>query len=118
MPKVTGIVKIYIDGDLLRSKEGAKLMTGGEEKTAQTGYALYGFSSKFVPSTIEFTMAHLADSQIIELNSVVDAEVKFECDSGVSFLITNATITKPTELTGGEGDVAVEMQGDPAIEEG
>lgn len=117
MPQVTGIVKVYLNGTLQRSKEGAKLMTGGFERTAAVGHSVYGYSEKKVPAQVEFTIAHMADTDILALNDLVDATVKFETDTGLSFLVNNAFTTKPTELTGGEGEVAVEMQGEPAEEE-
>lgn len=117
MAQVTGIVKITVNGTLQRSKEGAKLMTGGFERTPQVGYAVYGFAKKVVAATVEFTLAHTADSDILALNEMEDATVIFECDTGVRFRVDNAFVTKPVELTGGEGDVAVEMAGDAAVEE-
>lgn len=117
MAQVTGIVKVYVNGSLQRSKEGAKLILGGFERTAQVGYAVYGYSEKVAPAQVEFTLAHTADTDLVELSELVDATVKFETDTGASYLIANAFVTKPPELTGGEGDVAMEMQGDPAVEE-
>jgi len=117
MPKVTGIVKIYVDGEIYRSKEGAKLNTGGYERTAQTGFKVYGHSEKLVPAVIEMTVAHMADTDIEAINSMRDATVKFETDTGTSYVVANATTTKPAELTGGEGDLAVEISGDPAVEQ-
>lgn len=117
MPQVTGIVKIFLNGTLQRSKEGAKLITGGKERTAQVGHSVYGFSEKVVPAQLEFIMAHMADTDLMELNNLTEATAKFETDTGLSYMLANAFLTKPTELTGGEGDVAVEMQGDPAVEE-
>jgi hypothetical protein len=117
MAQVTGIVKVYVNGALQRSKEGAKLILGGKERTAQTGYAVYGWAEKVVPAQVEFTLAHTADVDLIELNNLTGATVKFETDTGQSFMVANAFMTKPAELTGGEGDVAMEMQGDPAVEE-
>lgn len=117
MAQVTGIVKVFVNGTLQRSKEGAKLITGGKERTPQVGHSVYGYSEKVVPSTVEFTLAHTADISLTDLNDIVDATVKFETDTGKSFLINNAFTSKPTELTGGEGDVAVEMMGDEAVEE-
>jgi len=115
MSKVTGIVEVYINGTLQRSKEGAKLITGGKERTAQTGYAVYGYSEKIVPAQLEYTLAHTADADLEALNDMVDATLRFVCDIGQVWLVNNAFTTKPVEITGGEGDVAVEMQGDPAI---
>ena len=117
MAQVTGIVYIHANGSLLRTKEGATLMTGGQERTAQVGHRVYGFAEKIVPSTVTMTLAHTADTDIEELNGLTDATLVFECDTGVSYLIANAFTTKPVELTAGEGDLALEMQGDPALEQ-
>jgi hypothetical protein len=117
MAQVTGIVKVYVNGSLQRSKEGAKLILGGKERTAHTGHSVYGYSEKVVPAQLEFTLADMADTDLVELSNLVDATAKFETDTGKSYLIANAFTTKPAELTGGEGDVPMEMQGDPAVEE-
>jgi len=117
MGQVTGIVKIYVNGTLQRSKEGAKLVFGGKERTPQVGHSVYGFSEKVVASQLEYTLAHLSDDDLIALNDTTEAEVKFETDTGISFLVTNAFTSKPIELTSGEGEVSVEMMGDPAEQE-
>ncbi len=117
MAQVTGIVKVFVNGTLQRSKEGAKLIMGGKERTPQVGHSVYGYAEKVVPATVEFTLAHTADADLPELNDLVDATVRFETDIGQIFRIDNAFTSKPVEVTGGEGDVAVEMMGDPAVEE-
>ncbi len=114
MAQVTGIVFVKIDGELQRSKEGAKLILGGKERTAQTGYKVYGFSEKVVPATVEFTLAHVGGDDLEGLQNKVDSTIEFETDTGDTYLVANAFSTKPAELTGGEGDVALEYMGDPA----
>ena len=114
MAKVTGIVYVKIDGELMRSKEGAKLMMGGYERTPSVGHGLYGYSEKFVPATIEFTMAHVGGDDLLGLQAKVDSSLLFETDTGDTFVVNNAFATKPLELTGGEGDVAMEYAGQPA----
>ena len=118
MAQVTGIVKVYVNGTLMRSKEGAKLSMGGKERTAQVGHSVYGYSEKVIPATVAFNVAHTSDAGVLaDLNDAVNATVRFETDTGLVYNIANAFTTKPCELAGGEGDVTVEMQGDPAIEE-
>lgn len=115
--QITGIVYVHLNGSLLRSKEGATLMTGGKERTAQVGHKLFGYSEKIVPAEVSLTIAHTADTSIAELNGYTEGTLVFECDTGVSYLIASAFTTKPVELTAGEGDLTLEMQGDPAIEQ-
>jgi len=117
MAKVTGIVKVYIDGQLQRSKEGAKLMLGGRERTPVVGHSVYGYAEKVAPSQVDFTLADMADTDLIQLRDKVDSTVRFETDTGKSYLIANAFVSTPPEITGGEGDVTVTMMGDPAEEE-
>jgi len=116
MAQVTGIVKIYLSGALQRSKEGATLETGGKERAAVTGHSVYGFTEKVVPSKVNFDLAHTSDTDVLEINDMVKETVKFETDTGLTYLITNAFTTKPCTVKGG-GDCPVEMMGDPAVEE-
>jgi hypothetical protein len=118
MPQVTGTVYLYVNGKSLRSKDGAKLDTGGKERTAQVaGGQVVGFSEKVVPAKIEATLAHMADTKVGDLNGFTDATAVFECDTGVSYLIANAFTAKPVVITGGDGDAAIELQGEPAVEQ-
>lgn len=116
MAKVTGIVKIYLDGELHRSKPDATLNVGGITKTAQVGHRLYGFSEEVTPSEVSFTLSHMADTDLITLRSF-EGTLRFECDTGVTYVISNATVTEPPELSGGGGDVSVTIMGDPAEQE-
>jgi hypothetical protein len=117
MAQVTGIVKVYVNGSLQRSNEGAKLNVGGKERAAQTGHSVYGYTEKVVPASVTFELAHMADTDLVELAATVDATVRFECDTGLTYMIANAFVSKPPELTGGDGKVSMEMQGDPAVQE-
>jgi hypothetical protein len=112
MAQVTGIVKIYVNGKLQRSKEGASLDMGGKERTMQTGHSVYGYSEKIIPSSLTFDLVHTSDTDLVELGGIVDGRARFECDTGVTYLITNACTTKTPKLK--DGVVSMEMQGDPA----
>lgn len=116
MAQVTGVVYIKVDGELLRSKEGAKINLGGKERTMQTGHSVYGYSEKVVPSMVEFTLAHTAADDLLDIQDKVDSTLEFETDTGITYIVNNAVCTKPAELTGGEGDVSLEFSGDPAEE--
>ena len=114
MSQVTGIVQVKVDGTLLRSKEGAKLMLGGRTRTAVSGYKLYGYSEKFEPASVEFTLAHVGGDDLVGISAKVSSTIEFITDTGDTYLIANAFCTKPAELSDGEGDVSFEFQGDPA----
>ena len=114
MAQVTGIVFVKVNGSLQRSKEGAKLMLGGKERTEQTGHSVYGYSEKVVPAEVEFTLAHTSDDDLIALRDITDGTINFETDSGQVFVVGGAFLASPPELTGGEGDVALTFKGNPA----
>ena len=118
MPKTTGIVKIHIDGKLVRSKDGATLETGGMERTLHVGHGVvYGASEKFKPSLLECTLVHMADTDVIALNKLAGVVARFESDVGTTYLLNNMYTTEPCKVSGGEGEVSLKMSGDAAIEE-
>lgn len=114
MAQVTGIVFVKIDGELVRSKEGAKLTLGGKERTAQVGHSVYGFSERVVPSQVEFTIAHTAGFDLIGTQDKINSTLEFETDTGDIYIVRDAFATRPADLTGGEGDATFEFQGQPA----
>lgn len=117
MAKITGIVKITVNGTLQQSKEGASLDLGGYEREMVTGHSVYGFKEKLMPAVITFTIAHGAATKLTDLKDITSATVRFECDSGKTYLITEACVLKTLNLKGGDGEVEVEMGGSPADEE-
>lgn len=116
MAQVTGIVKIYVDGALQRSKPGAKLKLGGVKREAVVGHSLYGFTEEVEPAELDCTLAHTADTDLPALNALKNANLRFETDTGTTYLVTNAFTTESCEVTSG-GDTSLKMMGDPAIEE-
>jgi hypothetical protein len=115
MAQITGIVRIKLNGKLIRSKQGASLQVGGRNRTAVVGHSLYGYSEEVAPSVCSFTIAHTVDVDIGELQDLVDAVLLFETDTGSTLQCNGMFVSTPPELTGGEGDLTVEMQGQPAI---
>ena len=116
MSKVFGISSIYLNGQEQRSKDGASIMIGGVENTAQKGKVIHGFSESLVPAEVEFTMSMMADTDLIALR-IFEGTVKFETDVGVSWLVTGAKNKTPPKVTGGDGDIEVSMVGNPAVQE-
>ena len=106
--QVTGLVYIYVDGKLLKSKEGAKLTNiTGVSRAAVTGHRVYGFSQKVEVPTVECKLADTADLSLAELGAISDSTVTFETDTGKRYILRNAWCSNAIDLTGGEGDVDV-----------
>ncbi len=117
MAKVTGIVEIYVNGELQREVEGATLNLGGYEREMVVGHRVYGQKEKVMPAVCTFTIAHMADTDLITLRDIVDATLRFACNTGVTYLVTGACVTQTLNLKASDGEVDVEMQGQPAVQE-
>jgi hypothetical protein len=115
MAQVTGVVRIKINGTLVRSKAGATLNLGGVNRTVQKGHSIYGYSSEPQEAVCSFTIAHTADVDEDELRDFTDGVLMFETDTGKTYQVNAAFTSVPPELTGGEGDLTVEITGQPAI---
>ncbi len=114
MGQVTGVVKIFVNGALLRSKPGAKLKVGGKKREMVSGHSVYGHSEEFMPSELDCTLAHMGDTDAIELSEMTDQVVRFETDSGQTYLLDGMVTTEPCELSSG-GDLSLKMAGQPAV---
>jgi hypothetical protein len=113
MAQVTGIVKLYVDGKLYRSKPGAKLKTGGKKRTAVTGYAVYGYAEEIEAAELDATIAHTSDTDVAAINGITNGTLRFETDTGQTLMVAHAFVSEPCELASG-GDLSLKMQGDPA----
>lgn len=114
MAQLTGIVFLRVDGELLQSLPEAKLMLGGYARTTRTGHRVYGYHEKVVPGGIECEVVHSSDTPLEDLRNKTGAVVLFETDTGVTYQVSNAHVTDTFELSGGEGQFSVKMEGDPA----
>jgi hypothetical protein len=115
MPSVTGIISIRVGSSKLRVKEQTgKIDTGGWERTPHmVGGRVVGFSQTPKPAVISATLVHMADTDTEELNGYDGVNVIVETDTGVRWLVSNASTSKPVVVSGG-GEVEFEMQGNPA----
>lgn len=114
--KVTGIVTIRVDGKTLRSKKGASINFGGKKRTGIVAgeFLLYGEENAF--AEVDCTVAHTADTDVLQMADFTDATLIFETDTGKQYIVKNAFTSEPPVLTGGEGDLTLKMMGDPATE--
>ena len=116
MAKVTGILKVYVNGKKFRVKPGAKLKTGGYKRTAVTGDSVYGYTEEVEASELDCTVIHTADTNVQDLNDAVDSTLRVETDTGKVYTVARAFTTEPCEIQSG-GDLPLKMAGEPAIEE-
>lgn len=115
MSQVTGRVFIALNGRRLRSKEGAKLITGGiEREPAMSDSGVDGFVEKFVHAQVECSINHTPDISLRELQDFKEGTLTFETDTGSVWTLKDAWNAKPPELT--KGDVALVFQAVECLE--
>lgn len=104
MSQLTGKAYIDVPGfGRLRSKAGAKLNTGGftrETKTSDSG--VEGFTEEIAEPSIECTIIHEPTLSITDLNNIRNANITFQTDTGSSWVLMEAWLVDPTELSTGE----------------
>lgn len=90
MSIVHGRATIVLNGRTLKTAAGATLDKGGFTKTSvSTDQGYVGVTRAFRPSKIECTCPFVKGDSLADYD-FVDAVVTFECDSGQTYVITNA----------------------------
>lgn len=107
--QVTGIATIRIDGGEIPSERGATLNPGGVNRTTRMSGRRVYFSEEPVAPTLQCTVLHTQEIDIIALGAIRDATVLVECDNGQDYMMTGAFVTETTELNTGEGQVRLNM---------
>ena len=114
--------KAYIkaDGAMLETLPGAKLDIGGNERAVVVGSnRIHGYSETIKPSVLTCEISLMQGTSLAKLQNIVAATVTYEADTGQTFVMRNAFVTKTLSVTAGEGGkVALEFNGDPAEEMG
>lgn len=113
MAQLTGTLSIKVDGDTIFSKSGQFTFNkGGYERTAQNAdFQVIGFTKKPVPAVVSGTCQHTSETDMDALADHENVSLVLDTDSGQSWLVRNAFATKPPELSGENGDMAVEYSG-------
>lgn len=108
--QVTGRVFITVNGSRLASKEGAKLDMGGVTRTGVAGDSgVHGYSEKTEIPHIECTISHKADTDLVALAAWTNETATFQTDTGQTYLLRNAWLAKPPELS--KGEISLRLEG-------
>ena len=111
VPKLLGRAYIKHDGNLLQTKEGASLNVGGVNREPVVGNQVHGYVEKVVAPTVECAITVNASTSLTALAKIDDATITFECDTGQTYVLRNAWLTEPPNMTAGEsgGDVKLKF---------
>lgn len=108
MTQVTGKAIIRVDGNELRTLDGATLNPGGVNREAMKGGGkVHGYKEEDMEPTVECSVAHTKDLSLKELGAITDATVMFETDTGKQFILRNAWVSEPPGLDANSGGVSL-----------
>lgn len=113
MAQATGIVSIWLDGDLLDTIGGGEYEPGGFIKEIKESDHNVHYTEKRMAGTITCKVVHTSDAQFKKLQGF-KGELKYETDSGLRYIVANAFHNGKAKLSGGEIDLA--FAGDPGDE--
>jgi len=107
--RVTGVATIKVDGEEFPTERGATLNPGGVNRNTKMAGRRTFYNEEPVAPTLDATVLHTEDIDIVELGKIRDATVLFECDNGQDYMLTGAFVTETAELSSGEGQVRLRM---------
>lgn len=104
MGQVTGRVFISLNGDRIRSKEGASLEAGGlEREPAISDSGVDGHTEKYTAPKVVCKINHTAKTSLLDIHAF-KGTLTFETDTGRVFTLIEAWSGKPPKLAKGEAD--------------
>lgn len=111
---------IKAGGALLETLPGAKLDLGGNERAPVVGnHSVHGYSETVKPAVLTCEISLTQGYSLEQLRNLVDATVTYEADTGQTYVMRGAFVSKTLSVSAGDGGkVALEFSGDPAQEMG
>lgn len=102
MAQVTGRVFLSLNGQRIRSKEGASLEMGGVERDAAISDAgVDGYSEKIVAPKVSCKISHTASTSMSTIQAFTGTLI-FTTDTGKVYTLIDAWNAKPPHLEKGE----------------
>ena len=115
MTQVTGRVFVSLNGQRIRSKEGASLETGGVEREAALSDAgVDGYMEKITAPKVDCKINHTDVTSMTDIQSFKDGTLTFETDTGRIYTLRDAWCAKPPKLE--KGEVTLEFQAVECLE--
>ncbi len=98
-----GIVDISWKGQRIPVEKGAKLKLGGTKRNAVVQGRQVGFAEEFEASEITATTNLARGQKFLDLYAGGEGELQALCDTGQTYVWSDAFLTERPELTSGEG---------------
>lgn len=110
--QLTGKAVIRVDGKEWRCEDGASLDVGGVKREAKAGGGkVHGYTEETAAPELECKVFHAKDTDLTAFNTITDATVLFETDTGDRYVLRNAFVLEPGKLEAKDGTVSVKFSG-------
>lgn len=106
---VTGRATIRVDGRDIPTERGATFNPGGVNRTPRLAGKRVFYNEEPVAPTLQCSVLHTEDTDLIELNNITNATVLVELDNGQDYMMIGAFVTETPELNAAEGTVRLNM---------
>lgn len=114
--KTWGQSRITADGVQLTTEPKATIEVGGVQRASVEGDNRAGFfNSNTKPSKVECSVLMTPGVSLVALQSIDNATVVFECDTGQVYVVRNAYVSDAVSAS--DGKAKVTFMGPPAEEE-
>lgn len=103
MSQTIGRATIKFNGKILKCQAGAKLNPGGFERKIVKGDSIHGYAEEVAEPYVEGEYTVSKETSVKEINAARDVTVIFETDNGRTWVLRNAWLEKPGDITASEG---------------
>lgn len=107
--QITGKATIHVDGTIIPTENGATLNPGGANRKPERHGGVTYYVEEEVPPTVECTVQHTSEVDIVALSGIVGATVLFAADTGQKFTLRGAFATEPVSLNAGTGKAGLKL---------
>jgi len=107
----TGRVYLTINGTYYESDGGAKLSNANAMTREDViGDQIHGFKEVLKAPTLECSLIHGGDLDVLAVGDIVDGTVIFRTDTDISYTLSNCWVSELKDLDGKEGKLGVTIK--------
>jgi len=110
MSKIIGKITIRVDGAEIPAENGSSVTPDGYKRNHERHGGRKYYNEEETNAMLEANVLLTKDVDVIYLSNIVDATVHIETDTGLQYVMREATTEEAVELNG-EGKAAIKMFG-------
>lgn len=103
MAQTLGLIDVIWKGRQIPVESGSKLLLGGLQNTGVTTGRRHDYAQSFAPSKITAVTNLFQGQSWSDIYDPSPGELQVQCDTGQSYIFSDAFMTERPEGTGGEG---------------